>query len=323
MGGRYSSSKAGSTNCPLKHNRRDDCHPTTVAQNARCDLVPELIADYHCETGEGPLWHPMERRVYWGDITQGRLFRFSPYTRHHEQIYDGRIVGGYTIQSDGSLLLFMDRCSVAVLRGGEMNYLIDEIADQTDSRFNDVIADPAGRVFCGTMPGPDGRPATLYRMNTDGSLTTVLTDVGLSNGMGFTTDLRYMYYTDSLARTIYRFDYDIDSGELANQQVFVETPDDGSIPDGMTVDAEDHVWSARWDGSSLYRYAPDGTQVARIEFPARKVSSVIFGGRDLTDMYVTTAGGQDKSNEGAGAGALFRVNAGIVGKPEFLSRIGL
>ena len=287
------------------------------------EMLPELIADYGCETGEGPLWHPMERRVYWGDIPQGRLFRHNPYTGHHEQFYAGRVVGGYTIQSDGSLLLFMDRCSVAVLRDGNLEFLVDEIVDETDNRFNDVIADPAGRVFCGTMPGPDGRPAKLYRMDLDGSLSTVLDSVGLSNGMGFTTDQKYMYYTDSLARTIFRFDYDIESGELTNQQVFVETPDDGSIPDGMTVDSEDHVWSARWDGSSLYRYAPDGTEVARIEFPARKVSSVIFGGRDLTDMYVTTAGGHEKPTEGAGAGALFRVNVGVRGKPEFLSRVGL
>ena len=67
-------------------------------------MQPELIADYECIVGEGPLWHPMEKRVYWGDILGGKLFRYNPYTRHHEQIYDGRQVGGFTIQSDGSLL---------------------------------------------------------------------------------------------------------------------------------------------------------------------------------------------------------------------------
>ena len=287
-------------------------------------MQPELIADYQCVTGEGPLWHPMESRVYWADIPEGRLFRYNPYSRTHERIYDGREVGGYTIQSDGSLLLFMDRCSVAVLRGDALDFIVEELSDQTDNRFNDVIADPAGRVFCGTMSHPDGRPATLYRMDTDGSLTPVLENVGLCNGMGFTTDLKSMYFTDSLAHKIYVFDYDIDTGDITNQRVFVETPDDdGTVPDGMTVDAEDHVWSARWDGSALYRFAPDGAEVARIDFPAKKVSSVIFGGRDLTDMYVTTAGGNDKPNEGPGAGALFRLNLGIKGKPEFLSRIGM
>ena len=285
-------------------------------------MIPELMADYRCETGEGPLWHPMERQVYWSDIPQGRIFRLNPFSRRHEQIYEGRIVGGYTIQSDGSLLLFMDRGSVAVWRDGKLEYLVNEMEGETDNRFNDVAADPAGRVFCGTMP-TDTRSATLYRMDTDGSVTTVLEGVGLSNGIGFSPDQKQMYYTDSLARKIYIFDYDIDSGDITNQRVFVETPDDGSIPDGMTVDAEGYVWGARWDGSSLYRYNPDGEQVVQIQFPAKKVSSVIFGGVDLTDMYVTTAGGGNKAEEGPGAGGLFRLNVGIQGKPEFLSRVGL
>ena len=285
-------------------------------------MIPELMADYRCETGEGPLWHPMERQVYWSDIPQGRIFRLNPFSRRHEQIYEGRIVGGYTIQSDGSLLLFMDRGSVAVWRDGKLEYLVNEMEGETDNRFNDVAADPAGRVFCGTMP-TDTRSATLYRMDTDGSVTTVLEGVGLSNGIGFSPDQKQMYYTDSLARKIYIFDYDIDSGDVTNQRVFVETPDDGSIPDGMTVDAEGYVWGARWDGSSLYRYNPDGEQVVQIQFPAKKISSVIFGGVDLTDMYVTTAGGGNKAEEGPGAGGLFRLNVGVQGKPEFLSRVGL
>ena len=285
-------------------------------------MIPELMADYRCETGEGPLWHPMERQVYWSDIPQGRIFRLNPFSRRHEQIYEGRIVGGYTIQSDGSLLLFMDRGSVAVWRDGKLEYLVNEMEGEADNRFNDVAADPAGRVFCGTMP-TDTRSATLYRMDTDGSVTTVLEGVGLSNGIGFSPDQKQMYYTDSLARKIYIFDYDIDSGDITNQRVFVETPDDGSIPDGMTVDAEGYVWGARWDGSSLYRYNPDGEQVVQIQFPAKKVSSVIFGGVDLTDMYVTTAGGGNKAEEGPGAGGLFRLNVGVQGKPEFLSRVGL
>jgi D-xylonolactonase len=264
----------------------------------------------------------MERQVYWSDIPRGRIFRLNPFSRRHEQIYEGRIVGGYTIQSDGSLLLFMDRGSVAVWRDGKLKYLVNEMEGETDNRFNDVAADPAGRVFCGTMP-TDTRSATLYRMDTDGSITTVLEGVGLSNGIGFSPDQKQMYYTDSLARKIYIFDYDIDSGDITNQRVFVETPDDGSIPDGMTVDAEGYVWGARWDGSSLYRYNPDGEQVVQIQFPAKKVSSVIFGGVDLTDMYVTTAGGGNKAEEGPGAGGLFRLNVGIQGKPEFLSRVGL
>ena len=67
---------------------------------------PELIADYACTTGENPLWHPLEKRLYWCDIPNGRIFRYDPASGVHERCYEGRVVGGFTIQTDGSLLLF-------------------------------------------------------------------------------------------------------------------------------------------------------------------------------------------------------------------------
>ena len=285
-------------------------------------MQPELIADYNCVVGEGPLWHPAERCVYWVDIPQGRIFRYDPASGEHSQIFEGPQVGGFTIQADGSLLLFMERGAVASLRDGKLEYHIEYIEAERETRFNDVIADPAGRVFCGTMPAPN-HAGSLYRLDTDGSITQVLSGIGISNGMGFTPDAKRMYYTDSPTHNIYIFDYDADTGELANQRVFVNTGESDGIPDGMTVDAAGYVWSARWDGSSLVRYSPTGAQERRVWFPARKVSSITFGGGDYTDMYITTAGGQNKTSEGPGAGCLYRLNLGIAGKPEYLSRIGL
>jgi len=283
-------------------------------------MKPELVADYKCKVGEGPLWHPLEKRVYWTDIETGRMFRYDPASGKHEQFYSGEVVGGFTIQADGALLLFMARGAIAVWREGKLKYVIKEIPEERKSRFNDVIADQAGRVFCGTMSTKE-HAGRLYRLNTDGSLTVVVEGVGVSNGMGFTLNNRQMYYTDSKALKIYLFDYDTGTGTLYNQRVFLETPANAGVPDGMTVDAQGYVWSARWDGSALYRYTPKGIEERRIPFPAKKVSSVIFGGDDLKDLYVTTAGGDNKAEEGAGAGALFRLNLGIAGKPEFFSRI--
>lgn len=284
--------------------------------------TPELIADYACVTGEGPLWHPTEQRVYWTDIPRGRLFRYDPAKGQHEQIYQGEVVGGFTIQADGALLLFMAKGAVKVWRDGKLTTLLDHIPGEEETRFNDVIAAPGGRVFCGTMAIP-GRRGRLYRLDPDLTLTTVVEDVGISNGMGFTADRKTMYYTDSDAGEIYQYDYDEHTGAMTNRRVLVRVPREGGLPDGMTVDAGGYLWSARWDGSCLVRYAPDGTEVQRVAFPAKKVSSVVFGGPDYRDMYVTTAGGNDKAANGPGAGGLFRLRLGIQGVPEYLSRIGL
>ena len=285
-------------------------------------MQPELIADYACRTGEGPMWHPLENRLYWLDIPAGRMFRYDPATGTHEPCYDGDVVGGFTIQADGALLLFMAGCAVKIWRNGEITTLIKGIPGEEQARFNDVIADPAGRVFCGTMATAD-RPGRLFRLDTDGTTSQVVNDVGCSNGLGFTLDQSRMYYTDSTAREIYLFDYDPATGGIENRQVFVTVGPDDGIPDGMTVDADGCIWSARWDGGCLVRYTPDGKEERRIAFPARKVSSVTFGGINYDQMYVTTAGGDNKPGEGEGAGALFRLVTDVRGVPEFYSRVCL
>ena len=291
-------------------------------------MEPELIADYACEVGEGPMWHEAEQRVYWGDIPNGRLYWYDPATGHHGLFYEGdEMIGGYTVQADGSLLLFREKGSIAVLKDGQLEYVVRSLAGEEDNRFNDVVADPRGRVFCGTMRtdverNVSDRGGTLYRLDIDGSVTPVLTGRGFSNGIGFTPDQKQMYYTDTLDYKIYIFDYDAETGEISNQRDFVEKSEDGG-PDGMTVDAEGYVWSAQWDSWSLYRYSPQGQQVRQVKFPARKVSSIVFGGADFSDAYVTTAGGHIKDQDGPLAGSLFRIDLGVKGVPEFTSRIGL
>jgi len=288
-------------------------------------MEPELIADYACETGEGPLWHPEERRLYWVDIPRGELFRYNPANGAHERCYRGPgAIGGFTLQADGALLLFGAHGAIGVWRAGVVTPLIDGIAAEAEGRFNDVSATPEGRVLCGTMPTPAG-PGRLYRLDTDGRLTVLLDGVTTSNGIGFTPDRRQVYHTDTAKRTITRFDYDGATGNIANGRPFIDLNEgaEAGVPDGLTVDAAGCIWSARWNGGVLVRYAPDGTELTRIHFPARQVSSAAFGGDDLGDLYVATAGGHDRMTNGPGAGALYRLRPGVRGLPEFRSRIAV
>lgn len=283
----------------------------------------ELIADYQCITGEAPLWHPGEGQLYWSDIPAGRMYRYDPQTGRHEQFYQGEPVGSFTIQEDGSLLLLGVRGSVRVWAGGTLVTLIEEIPDERETRFNDAIADPMGRVFAGTMPARD-RSSRLYRLEADGTPFQMLGDLGQANGMGFSPDRRFLYLTDTRERRIYRFKYDPIRGDLTGRQVFAEVPDaegEGN-PDGLTVDADGHVWSARWGGGCVVRYAPDGTEEQRIVLPTLKISSLAFGGESYQDLYITSAGGDNRVENGPHAGALFRVCPGVTGMPEFRSRVG-
>ena len=287
----------------------------------------EFIANYNCIIGEGPTWHPIEKKLYWLDIGRGRMFCYDPATNYHEQCYEGETIGGITVQADGSLLLFMTRGSIAIWRDKKLEFLKIEFPGEETNRFNDVIADPEGRVFCGTMSLNEKlvengeRSGKLYRLDIDGTVEPVIQKTGIPNGMGFTSNLKAMYFTDTMDQKIYQFDYDRKTGEIANKRIFIDTYNENGNPDGMTVDEEGFVWSANWGGSTLHRYHPNGSEERHIRFTAKNVSSVTFGGDNYSDIYVTTAGGQDKTKNGHDAGALFRTNLGINGKQEFLSRI--
>ncbi|ESP87463.1 SMP-30/gluconolactonase/LRE family protein [Candidatus Halobonum tyrrellensis] len=293
------------------------------------DATPERVADTRCSTGEGPVWHPDERALYWCDIPNGRLFRTTADEAGYELLLDeDDALGGATVEADGALLLFRAAGRVERFDPGEGDpEHVTTVESATHTRFNDVIADPEGRVYAGTMP-TDDELGRLYRVESDGdgvSVDVVADGKGfdIPNGMAFTDDLETMYVTESEAHVVYAYDYDRATGDLSNPEPFVETDPDDGVPDGLTIDDDDGLWSARWNGGAVVRYGADGTERDRLSLPARKVSCPVFGGDDLRDVYVTTAGGADRPAEGDGAGALFRFEApdGVAGRPAFRSSV--
>ena len=297
---------------------QNDCSAATTEGKV------ELIADYACDTGENPLWHAIEEKLYWCDIPRGRIFRFDPATGTHEQCYEGRPVGGFTMQCDGALLLFMDRGTIATWRDGNLTEVVETVPGELDSRFNDVIADPRGRVYCGTM-STEYQKGRLYRLDLDGSLQLLLEGIGCSNGMAFSADFKTFYHTDSFARQICRYDYQLETGTLSNGRAFAQFNDIDGMPDGATLDKQGRLWCALWGGAGVVRLAEDGTIDCKIPIPTPKISSLTFGGRNYDQMYVTTAGGtaREADEDGAFAGALFRVRDVAIGVPEFCSHVRL
>ncbi|MEK9676235.1 MAG: SMP-30/gluconolactonase/LRE family protein, partial [Chloroflexota bacterium] len=130
---------------------------------------------------------------------------------------------------------------------------------------------------------------------------------------------------------IYKWDYNQSTREISNKRVLAMIPSELGIPDGMTVDAEGYVWSAIWYGGTVVRIDPDGKEERRVEFPAAQTSSAMFGGKDLNELYVTSATSGTGSTERTGwepagfdmnsyrGGDLYRVKLDIQGKPEFIT----
>lgn len=281
--------------------------------------VPELVANYHAVVGENPRWHQAEQRIYWLDIETGRLFRVDHESGEHECFYQGPVVGGFTFQEDGTLLLFeADR--IVSLDKNLGRRVIAEGIDPDMARFNDCIADPEGRVFAGTI-GKTRESGGLYRVDRDGSVTCLWKGTGCANGMGFTGDLKHFYWTCSTTRTIDRSDYDRETGALTGRRRFYDADPSEGTPDGLTLDDNDRLYSARWGGASVLEIDPTGRAVGKLSFPVERVSAAAFGGPLLDTLYVTTAGGQEGSS--SEDGALYRLRLAARGKAEHRSRIQL
>ena len=276
----------------------------------------EVVANYGCNTGEGPLWDHRRGVLYWVDIYNGRLFRYDPAEDTHDIRYenDAFDIGGITLHAGGGLLLFGEKGRVMSWEDGRTTTVVDELPPERHTRFNDVIADPEGRVFCGTK-ATEQQSGRLYRLDLDGSFHPVVEDVGLSNGLGFTLDLDNLYFTDSADNRIYKYDYDKATGEISNRRTFVDTSGKDGIPDGLTVDARGDVWSAQYEDEAIYRYGSDGTEEEKIPIPgAVQTTSVMFGGVGLDELFVTSGGGHLNGDQGTNAGALFRVEPGVTGR---------
>jgi D-xylonolactonase len=276
----------------------------------------EAVVNRHCTLGENPLWNERDRALYWTDIDAGRLYRYFPESGRHECFHSGEVVGGFTFQDDDTLLLFEKNRIARLWPDGRREVLRDGI-DGGMNRFNDVMADPEGRVYAGTI----GKDAGLFLVERDLSIQLLFRGTTCSNGMGFTPDLQQMYWTCSTRRKIFRYDYDRTSGALTNEVEFYAAKEGEGTPDGMTVDSDGNVWTTRWDGFAMFQLSPAGEVLQKIDVPVAKVSSVAFGGDALDEAYLTTAGGRDGSD--TADGTLYRVRGLGKGKAEFRSKVGL
>jgi D-xylonolactonase len=282
-------------------------------------VFPEPVANYHCVVGENPRWHETEGRLYWLDIETGRLFRVDHASGEHECFYRGPVVGGFTFQADGTLLLFEADRIVSLNQRLERRVLIEGV-DPDMARFNDCLADPEGRVFVGTI-GKTKESGGLYRVDLDGGVECLWKGTGCANGMGFTRDLSHFYWTCSTTRTVDRCRYDRATGRLSKRTRFYDAPASEGTPDGLVLDDRDHLWSARWGGSAVLEMDPSGRIVGRVELPVERVSAAAFGGPELDTLYVTTAGGKEGSD--TEDGTLYRLRVNRRGKLEYRSRVRL
>jgi sugar lactone lactonase YvrE len=259
----------------------------------------ETAVPARAECGERPYWDGSG--LVWVDIPAGHLHRFV--RGHGDAIVLAltstgapvplgaaapRRGGGYVLATAEGFRL---ADSAARLEEGRLR----PAGMPADAEFNDGACDPAGRFWAGTVTH-DMRPAAgaLYRLDPDGTVTTMLDGVTESNGIGWSVDGTTMYFVDSgePEPRIRAFGFDVAAGGLGASRDLVRFPAGGAVPDGLVVDAEGCVWVAMWGGGEVRRYAPDGALLAVLPVPVSQPTCPAFGGPGLDELYLTS-GWQD------------------------------
>lgn len=284
-------------------------------------MKAELVLDARATLGEGALWH--DGRLLWVDIEGCLVCRFDPRNGRNESWNVGQRSGTVVPRAAGGLL-------VAVQQGigrldpatGAFAVFVEPERGRDDVRFNDGKCDPRGRFFAGTMAltKPRGKRGALFRLDPDGAITRVISDVGTSNGLAWSHDEQTFYFIDTPTHEVSAFDYDAESGAISRRRAAVRFADE-QHPDGMTIDAAGNLWVALWGGWGVVCCDPrTGKILEKIEVAASQTTSCAFGGPDLQSLYITSArNGLDAAtlrNQPA-AGGIFVARPGVRGVAAF------
>lgn len=283
----------------------------------------EHVLEVRNVIGEGPVWHSGEESLYWVNfIEQHQILRFTPQTRRLDVFETGMPVMALGIRKAGGF--------IAATAKGLANWdaqrkrfeaVCDPLAGRDGFRFNDAATDSRGRFWVGTLneANPQGPDAELFCVQGDGSCTVMDRDITVANGIGWSSDRKTMYFTDSFRYSVYAYDYDAEAGTIANRRTFVQTAPDAGIPDGLTVDSEGFVWSAFWGGWKVVRYNPEGKVDRQYRLPVPNPTSCAFGGKRLDELYITSASlglSKEDKERHAQSGDLFCLRTGIAGMDE-------
>jgi sugar lactone lactonase YvrE len=262
--------------------------------------------------GEGPVWYPGWGGLRFVDMLAGDVVTLLPdgtLGRTHV----GSVAAAVRPRSGGGAVIGVERGFALESPDGGIE-LLPEVWSDPRLRMNEGGCDPDGRFYCGSMAHDKTKgAASLYRLDPDLSVTVVIEDVTVSNGLEWSPGGSLAYYNDTDTHAIAVFSYDREHG-LTTRRRFVEIPD-GGRPDGLTVDSEGGVWTAISNGAAVHRYGSDGRLDEVIELPTRKVTACTFGGEDLDVLFITTSRENLQPGVDPKAGSLFAARPGVRGLP--------
>jgi sugar lactone lactonase YvrE len=286
------------------------------------DLVPPdapeavVLGEARARLGERPLHDARDGSVVWVDIDGRSVHRWAggDHARDAVTSVPSQVSLAWPAAAGGLLLATAD--GIGVHDGTTLGPVTRPEDMPADYRFNDGGVDGAGRLWIATMP-KDGSTGdgTVYRVTAGPSgalaVESVITGVGVGNGLQWSPDGSTLYVTDTGTSTVYRLPFDVATGAVGEPSAFLSFAPGGPKPDGTTVDADGCLWVALYGGGAVLRFAPDGTPLGAVRVRTAAVTCLGFGAPGSGRAYVTTA----HADGDPLAGAVFGVDVAVDGVP--------
>lgn len=279
------------------------------------------VCDQRFKLAEGPFWDELEQALYWVDIASFQALRLHQGQMRHWQFNEPVSAFIPTLKGDALVTLAsgvyrLDLDSPAAHPALSLLCVADPVQG---NRANDARCDSRGHLWLGSMQNNldaeggdlplERRSGGMFRIDPDAQVTPLLSDQGIVNTLLWTDKDSALLTADTLDGVIYRYPIHPHGG-LGERQVWAHSHVRG-VPDGSAMDAEGYVWNARWGGHCLIRFTPEGAVDRIIEVPLSHPTSCVFGGPDLTTLFVTSA--RPASDAWELDGAVMHVETGIKG----------
>lgn len=250
---------------------------------------------YRCndQTGEAVTWLPGLDLLLWVDIDNGILHQYHAASKRVKDHTFPEMITSIIPWKEHKhevILAMKNRLVAYHLENRTYKTLVEMPVLHPCLRTNDCKASPAGRLWCGVMHlSEHNETGGLYCVDTDKSLSLVLRQQCIPNGMVWNKAGDRMYYADSGRRCIEEFAYDRLTGAIYLLRA-IQVPSTYGVPDGMTIDADGRLWVAHWGGFGVYVWNPaTGKLDDKIEVPVPNVASCTFGGTNNNQLFITTA----------------------------------
>jgi sugar lactone lactonase YvrE len=256
--------------------------------------MASMVNCVRCQSqcGEAPVWDPRTGRLSWIDTEKPVLSFYEPSSGLTASAKSQWLIQSIGRRKKGGWISVV-REGFAIIEHdpGKGIMLGNPIKGMAHMTMNDGTVGPDGRFYAGSLNvqslgAPDG---CLHRVDADGSIHTIETGLVLPNGMAFSPDGKILYVTEMWVNRIIAFDFDKAKGTVSRRRTLVKVPEEEGHPDGLIVDAKGMLWSGHWQGFRLTCYDPDGKKVRHVEVPVPTATCMAFGGRDLDELYITTA----------------------------------